>query len=255
VSSALESILKRDRAIVLSGVVVIAGLGWYYLVSMSGMEEMMAPSLAGWTARDFATMFVMWAVMLVAMMLPSAAPLLLIHARVSRNARERGEPAAPTWVFAAGYLLAWTAFSLAATAQQWALERAALLSTKMSAATPYLAATVLIGAGVYQLTALKRACLTHCRSPIDFVMHHWRRGYGGALRMGLEHGLHCIGCCWFLMGLLFVGGVMNLSWIAAISIFVLLEKAAPRGELLSFAAGWLMVTAGLWMAAAAVMTA
>jgi predicted metal-binding membrane protein len=255
VSSPLESLLRRDRAIVVGGVIVIAGLGWYYLVSMAGMEEMMAPSLAGWTSGDVATMFVMWAVMMVAMMLPSAAPLLLIHARVSRSARERGEPAAPTWVFASGYLLAWTAFSVAATAQQWALERAALLSTKMSAATPYLGATVLIGAGVYQLTPLKRACLAHCRSPIDFVMHHWRRGLGGALRMGLEHGLYCIGCCWFLMGLLFVGGVMNLTWIAAISIFVLLEKAAPRGELVAYTAGVVLLVAGAWVAATAALSA
>jgi predicted metal-binding membrane protein len=255
VSAVLESILRRDRWLVVAGVVVIAGLGWWYLVSMAGMEEMMAPGLAGWTAADFVAMFTMWTVMMVAMMLPSAAPLLLIHARVAQAARERGERAAPTGVFAAGYLLAWTAFSLAATAQQWALERAALLSTKMAAATPWLGAGVLIGAGVYQLTPLKRVCLTHCRSPIDFVMHRWRRGFGGALRMGLEHGLYCVGCCWFLMGLLFVGGVMNLVWIAAISIFVLLEKVVPKGEWVAFAAGWLLVAAGLWMAVAAGMRA
>jgi predicted metal-binding membrane protein len=253
VGSAFETILKRDRVVVIAGVIVIAGLGWAYLVSMAGMEEMMAPSLEGWTAGDFTMMFTMWVVMMVAMMLPSAAPLLLIHARVGRAGRERGESIAPTGVFAAGYLLAWTVFSLAATLQQWALERAALLSPKMVASTPYLGAAVLIGAGVYQLTPLKRVCLTHCRSPIDFVMHHWRRGYLGSLRMGLEHGLYCIGCCWFLMGLLFVGGVMNLAWIAAISIFVLLEKAAPRGEMWAYAAGVLLLVAGLWTAAAAIL--
>ena len=254
-TSVLETVLKRDRVVVLAGVVVIAGLGWAYLVSMAGMEEMMAPSLEGWTTADFATMFTMWVVMMVAMMLPSAAPLLLVHARIARAGRERGEPMAPTGAFAAGYLLAWTAFSLAATLEQWALERAALLSPKMVASTPYLGAAVLIGAGIYQLTPLKRVCLTHCRSPIDFVMHHWRRGFAGALRMGLEHGLYCIGCCWFLMGLLFVGGVMNLTWIAAISIFVLLEKVAPRGEMWAYAAGVLLLVAGLWTAAAAVLPA
>jgi predicted metal-binding membrane protein len=253
VSSPLEAVLERDRFVVLAGVVVIAGLGWYYMISMAGMEEMMAPALSGWTGADFLAMFVMWAVMMVAMMLPSAAPLLLLHARIERTGRERGESIAPTAAFAAGYLLAWTGFSAVATLLQWALERAALLSTKMMASTPYLGAAVLLGAGIYQLTPLKRSCLSHCRSPIDFVMHRWRRGFGGAIRMGFEHGLYCIGCCWFLMGLLFVGGVMNLVWIAAISIFVLLEKAAPRGERWAMAAGWLLVVSGLWMGASAVM--
>jgi predicted metal-binding membrane protein len=234
-------------------VVLIAGLGWAYLVSMAGMEEMMAPSLAGWTARDFATMFAMWAIMMVAMMLPSAAPLLLMHARMARDGRERGRSIAPTGAFAAGYLLTWTGFSVVATLLQWALERAALLSPKMVASTPWLGAAFLVGAGLYQLTPAKRACLVHCRSPIDLVMHHWRPGLGGAVRMGLAHGLHCIGCCWLLMALLFVGGVMNLLWIAAISIFVLLEKAAPRGERWAYAAGVMLVVAGLWTAAAAVL--
>jgi predicted metal-binding membrane protein len=251
----LEAVLKRDRFVVLAGVVVIAGLGWAYMVSMAGMEEMMAPALSGWTTADFVAMFTMWAVMMVAMMLPSAAPLLLLHARLERNGRERGESIAPTAAFAAGYLLAWTGFSAVATLLQWVLERAALLSTKMMASTPYLGAAVLLGAGIYQLTPLKRSCLAHCRSPIDFVLHHWRRGFGGALRMGIEHGLYCIGCCWFLMALLFVGGVMNLLWIAALSIFVLLEKAAPHGERWAGVAGWLLVAAGLWMASSAFLAA
>jgi predicted metal-binding membrane protein len=255
VTSPLEAILRRDRVVVWAGVIVIAGLGWWYLVSMAGMEMMMAPALTGWTPDDFMAMFVMWAVMMVAMMLPSAAPLLLVHSRLAAENRARGRTSAPTGVFAAGYLLAWTGFSAAATLLQWGLERAALLSPMMAASTPYLAAALLIGAGVYQLTPAKRACLVHCRSPIAFVMQHWRDGVGGALRMGLEHGVYCIGCCWLLMALLFVGGVMNLAWIAGLSILVLLEKVAPRGEMLAFIAGWLMVTAGLWMGAAAVMKA
>ena len=149
----------------MAGIVVIAGLGWAYLFSMAGMEEMMAPSLAGWTASDFAVMFTMWVVMMIAMMLPTAAPLLLIHARLARAGRDRGESIAPTGVFATGYLLAWTAFSLAATLEQWALERAALLSPKMAAGTPYLGAAVLIGAGVYQLTPLKRVCAPTAAHP------------------------------------------------------------------------------------------
>jgi len=144
----LEAVLRRDRVVVLAGVVILAGLGWAYMISMAGMEEMMAPAISGWTTADFVAMFTMWAVMMVAMMLPSAAPLLLMHARIERNGRESVESIAPTAAFAAGYLLAWTGFSAVATLLQWALERAALLSTKMMASTPYLGAAVLLGAGI-----------------------------------------------------------------------------------------------------------
>ncbi|HVR31025.1 MAG TPA: DUF2182 domain-containing protein [Thermoanaerobaculia bacterium] len=265
-SSTLEAVLQRDRLIVLAGIVVIAGLGWLYLVAMAGMDDMgdmagmgempdvgevAGASLRAWTGADFAMMFSMWAVMMVAMMLPSAAPLLLLHARMTREQQKTAHPITPTGSFAAGYLLAWTGFSLIATVLQWALERGALLSPAMVATTPYLGALLLVAAGVYQLTPLKHACLDHCRSPLVFLMHHWRSGKGGALRMGVEHGLYCVGCCWFLMGLLFVGGVMNLLWIAAISIFVLLEKVAPRGELVARAAGVLLVAAGVWTGVAA----
>ena len=259
-SGSLEALLKRDRLVVLAGVVLLAGLGWAYLVMMAagmahepaeGAAALAAPGLEAWTPGYFAMMLSMWAVMMVAMMLPSVAPLLLVYARLARQNREQGHPTAPTGAFAAGYLLAWTAFSVVATLLQWGLERAALLSPMMVASTPYLGALLLIGAGVYQLTPLKRACLTHCRSPLVVLMHHWRRGLAGAIRMGLEHGSYCIGCCWFLMALLFVGGVMNLLWIAAISIFVLLEKVVPRGELVAVAAGALLIAAGVWTAAAA----
>jgi len=246
-SSPLEAVLRRDRVVVAAGVAAIAALGWVYLVMMAGMDDMAGPDLRPWTSGDFVMMFSMWAIMMVAMMLPSAAPLLLVYAGMARQQEERGHPIAPTGAFAAGYLLAWTVFSGAATLLQWALERAALLSPQMVASTPYLGALLLIAAGVYQLTPLKSACLTHCRSPIAFLLHRWRRGFAGALRMGTEHGLYCVGCCWFLMGLLFVGGVMNLLWIAAISIFVLLEKVAPRGELVARTAGVLLMAAGVWM--------
>jgi predicted metal-binding membrane protein len=259
-SAALEAVLARDRIVVLGGLILVAALGWLYLLMMAGMDDVAAPALRPWSAGDFAMMFSMWAVMMVAMMLPSATPLLLAHARMLRDqeekARERGSAArrrgtiAPTGVLAAGYLVAWTAFSLAATVLQWALERAALVSPRMVATTPYFGAALLLAAGIYQLTPLKRACLAHCRSPIAFLMHHWRAGAAGALRMGIEHGFYCIGCCWFLMALLFVGGVMNLLWIAAISIFVLVEKVAPRGEILARAAGVVFVVLGVWMAVA-----
>jgi predicted metal-binding membrane protein len=260
-STALEAIVRRDRLVVLAGVAALAGLGWLYLLMMAGMDDVAAPALRPWTGGDFAMMFSMWAVMMVAMMLPSAAPFLLVHARVARQNlatpregaradRPRAVAIGPTGVLASGYLLAWTAFSLVATVLQWALERAALVSPRMVATTPYLASALLVAAGIYQLTPLKRACLAHCRSPIAFLMHDWRSGLAGALRMGVEHGFYCIGCCWFLMGLLFVGGVMNLLWIAGLSIFVLVEKAAPRGEAIARVAGALFVAAGVWIAVA-----
>ncbi len=186
-------------------------------------------------------------VMMVAMMLPSATPLVLVYTRVHRQAKQSGQPFAPTAVFAAGYLVAWTAFSVVATVLQWGLERAALLSPMMVSTSDLLGSILLIATGIYQLTPLKDACLEHCRSPLHFVMHHWRSGLGGALCMGIQHGMFCVGCCWFLMGLLFVGGVMNLLWIAAIGAFVLVEKVVPRGEVIAKVSGVLFLVSDLWI--------
>jgi predicted metal-binding membrane protein len=164
--------------------------------------------------------------MMVGMMVPSAVPAVMIYAQVERRAAREGRVLAPTAVFVAGYLIAWTLFSVAATLAQWALERAALLSPMWVTTSPRLGASLLMVAGVYQLTPWKDACLRRCRSPAQLLAAHWR---SGALRLGVRHGLHCVGCCAFLMALLFVGGVMNLVWIAGISIFVLLEKTLRVG--------------------------
>ncbi|MEE8533980.1 MAG: DUF2182 domain-containing protein [Alphaproteobacteria bacterium] len=234
----LESLLRRDRAVVIGGLVAITGLAWVYLfVTAAGMGDMSAAiggmakaAIAPWSALDFALMFVMWAVMMVAMMVPSAAPMILLYAAVVRKQQDKGHAFAPVSVFAAGYVVVWSAFSLGATALQWAFEQAALVSPMMVATSPLLGGVLLIAAGVYQWTPLKHACLKHCRSPLQFLSHGFRKGAGGALRMGLEHGAFCVGCCWVLMGLLFVGGVMNLLWIAGIAAFVLIEKLAPFGR-------------------------
>lgn len=252
-----EAVLRRDRVVVAAGLAVLAALGWAYMVylargmstmGMSGAEmgaEMGMPGLEPWGLVDFWLMFVMWAVMMVAMMVPSAAPLVLMVAKVNRQ-RDRAErPLVPTGLFLLGYLIAWTGFSVVATLAQWALESAALLSPMMVASSPVLGGLLLLAAGVFQLTPLKHACLTHCRSPVGFVMSHWREGPAGALRMGLEHGVYCVGCCWVLMALLFLAGVMNLLWIAAISIFVLGEKLLPRGDLLGRGAGVAFAVAGV----------
>ncbi len=234
----LTPVLQRDRlitAVILAG---ITGLAWLYLVmkAMSMTDQPMAldgierlTRIQPWTPVDFLLMFLMWSIMMVGMMLPSATPMILLYARVSRNAKEKGHSIARVSVFVSGYILVWTAFSLGTTVLQWGLDQAALLSPMMVSTSPVLGGVLLFAAGIYQWTPLKDLCLSHCRSPFEFVTRHWRKGTTGALRMGIEHGVYCLGCCWVLMSLLFVGGVMSLLWIAAIAGFVLLEKILPFG--------------------------
>ena len=209
----------------------------------SAMQAGIACELHPWSAMDAVLTFVMWAVMMVGMMVPSAAPMSLLFAQVSRKAAAQGAAVVPTFVFVSGYVAAWTLFSVGATALQWQLERTALLSPMLASASPLFGAVLLAGAGLYQLSPWKNACLAHCRAPASFFAAHWRPGGWGAFRMGLAHGLYCLGCCWILMGLLFFGGVMNLLWVAGLTIFVLVEKIAPRGELLARMAGVAMLVA------------
>ncbi len=261
--SALELILARDRIPVLAALVGMTALAWAYLVLAGGMHHtsdmsvmaqgaMEAVRPSPWTAAHFAMMLAMWAVMMVGMMLPGAGPMILFFAAFARRSREQGHRVAPVGAFVSGYVLVWSAFALAATTLQWALERAALLSPHMATASPVLGGALLIVAGVYQWTPLKRSCLGLCRSPVAFVAGHWRPGTGGALRMGAEHGAFCVGCCWALMGLLFVGGVMNLLWVAAITLAVLAEKLAPKGGWIARATGVALVLGGAWVIAAGI---
>jgi predicted metal-binding membrane protein len=250
----LETLLRRDRVLVTVGLVAVAALGWTYMLylarGMSGMAmgtDMAMPQMQAWGVVDLTLLFVMWAVMMVAMMVPSASPLILMLAAANRKRRERDDPLVSTGLFLAGYLLVWTAFSAVATAAQWGLHATALLSPAMVGTSPVLGGLLLISAGLFQFTSLKRACLAHCRSPLGFVMGHWRDGRVGALRMGLEHGLYCVGCCWILMALLFVAGVMNLVWVAAISLFVLAEKVLPRGGFVGRLGGTVLLVTGLVM--------
>jgi predicted metal-binding membrane protein len=211
---------------------------------------MAAMRIQSWDAAYFWMMFVMWAVMMVGMMVPSAAPMILIYAAVGRQAERQGTPIAPAWAFTAGYLAMWTLFSFFATVAQWLLDRAALLSPMLVSNSPYLGAGLLAAAGVYQLLPVKDNCLANCRSPFHFLSSRWKPGLAGAFRMGVEHGIFCIGCCWALMLLLFFGGVMNLVWIAAITLFVLLEKVVPWGAAGGRLTGVLMIAAGGAMAIA-----
>jgi predicted metal-binding membrane protein len=273
-TSTLEAVLRRDRVVVIAALVVVIVGAWLYILLGAGtgmtlfemtpplsgpadmdmgsqdpmtMDQngpdmpmgdgmMMAMAPMAWTPGYAVLMFFMWWIMMVAMMLPSASPMILLFARFNRSQREKGAPYVPTAVFALGYLWIWAAFSVVAVTAQWSLERSGLLSSMMASTSVTLGAVLLIAAGLYQLTPLKYACLKHCRSPLFFISHHWRPGEWGALRMGLEHGAFCTGCCWFLMALLFYGGIMNLFWIIGLALFVLLEKVAPAGHWV----GWVM---------------
>jgi predicted metal-binding membrane protein len=264
--STLEAVLRRDRLIVGGALGVITVLAWAYVLwlaadmNMGGMDMsgfrmvpagmgIMAPAAAPWSAIELALVFVMWAVMMVGMMVPSAAPMILLYARAGRQGRSAGKPFAATGWFAAGYFLAWAGFSLAATLVQWVLEREALLDASMASANVVLGATVLIAAGLYQWTPLKNACLVQCQTPFRFLMKHggFRSDVLGCMRLGLVHGTYCVGCCWILMALLFVVGVMNVLWIAVLALLVLLEKLTPWGRWIARVAGALCIAAGIWM--------
>ena len=265
-ASVLEALLRRDRAIIIAALSLLTILAWAYLVwladdmSMGGMDMkgfrmipagqgLMMPASAPWQPVEFAYVFAMWTIMMIGMMAPSVAPMIFIYTLVGRLAVKGRHPFAASGWFASGYLIAWAGFSLAATSAQWALERAALLTPMMEGASNVLGGIVLIAAGIYQWTPVKEACLSYCQAPLTFILRHggFRREPTGALALGFRHGLYCIGCCWALMLLLFVGGIMNLFWIAALAILVLLEKVIPAGRIIARLAGGLFVLAGGWM--------
>jgi predicted metal-binding membrane protein len=226
----------RDRLVVLAGLAGVSALAWICLLldasRMHGMamgDPRMLMAMKPWAIADFVMNFLMWVVMMAAMMLPSVAAAVLVYAAVLGRLSPQQPHALSVAAFVLGYLLVWTAFSLGATVLQWGLDRVALLSPMLVVSSPYLGGALLIAAGLYQITPLKRACLDHCQSPLTYLAQHWAHGMSGALRMGSGHGLYCIGCCWAIMGLLFVGGIMNLLWVAAIAVFILLEKLALLG--------------------------
>ena len=241
---------------VLAGLGAIAVAAWTYLVvqplplpagltDRSMVDAMQMVHVHPWTAAELGPRFLMWVVMMVAMMVPTAVPMTLVYAAVARKAAREDHPVSPTFVFVAGYLAIWALFGVTATIAQGGLDQLALLSAGMVSASPMLGGGLLIGAGFYQLTPYKHACLAHCRAPAHFISQRWRGGFPGAFRMGLELGAYCLGCCWILMGLLFVGGLMNLLWIAAIAVFILLEKTMPRAETGGRVIGVSMIVVGL----------
>jgi predicted metal-binding membrane protein len=258
VTAALESVLKRDRLVVIVALAVITLSSWGYMahearaMNLTGVcccagMKMSGPDTSAWSAATLPPLFLMWSEMMVAMMIPSAAPMILTFAAVQRKRRDSEEPFVPTGIFLLGYLAAWTGFSALAAIAQWILHAEALLSPMMVGTSPILGGALLLAAGVFQWTPLKHSCLAHCRSPLSFLLSDWREGRWGAFRMGLKHGVYCTGCCWFLMALLFVAGVMNLWWIAIIAAFVLLEKILPKSLFVGRASGILLGAWGLWL--------
>ena len=279
---AFEQLLKRDRVITLAGLAALCMLAWLYIIagaglgmsawetttltlfphlqahdtmpSMPGMDSAMdmratSPTRPAWGLAHWALMIAMWWIMMIAMMTPNAAPAILLYARVHRHALARGQAQdklALTGVFASGYLLIWLGFAAAAATLHWVLEGTGLVSAMMmSSQSRWLSGAVLIAAGLYQLSPLKNVCLAHCRTPASFLSRQWRPHGLGALRLGAMHGAYCIGCCWMLMALLFVGGVMNLVWIAALAILVLIEKVLPPGPWVGRSAGLVLIAWGI----------
>jgi predicted metal-binding membrane protein len=249
----IEAALRRDRLVValsLAGVVILA---WIYLwratASMhavdGGSMAMAMPAMPAMDPAALALTFTMWVVMMAGMMLPGAAPTVLLYGAMVRKHAERAMVLPAVWVFVSGYLLVWAAFSVAAALLQAALENAALLTPMMASASKPLDGALFVAAGLYQLTPLKERCLGKCRNPVPFFMTHWRPGTAGALRMGISHGAYCVGCCWMLMLILFAVGVMNLVGVALIAAFVFIEKLLPAGRLTSRFAGAALIVVGL----------
>jgi predicted metal-binding membrane protein len=257
VEGVAQALVGRDRLVILGGLAGVSALAWGYLLfdasRMHGIamgDPGMLMAIKPWTAVDLVLTFLMWAVMMAAMMLPSVTAAVLVYAAILRRISPQQPHTRSVVALVLGYLLAWTGFSVGATALQWGLDRLAVLSPMLVLSSPFVGGALLIAAGIYQITPLKSACLEHCQNPLTYLAQNWAHGVSGALGMGSRHGLYCVGCCWAIMGLLFVGGVMNLLWVAAIAIFVLLEKLALLGgrlgqwvtAVLAAASGLAMIT-------------
>jgi len=255
VGTTVAALPRRDKILILSCIALVTALAWLYLfhlahqmssaVAESNMMAAMGMAMnAPWTAADLILTFAMWAVMMVGMMGPSAAPMILLFGAARARRGGRGASMA-AGIFGLGYVVVWTVFSAGAALAQGALHEAALLSASMAVSSPRIGGAVLIAAGVYQLTPWKNRCLTHCRTPLSFLVTHWREGKWGAFEMGMRHGAYCLGCCWALMIVLFVVGVMNLVWVAALAAFVLLEKVGPQGALVARISGAALIVFGI----------
>jgi predicted metal-binding membrane protein len=256
----VEGRANLERWIVGASLLLLTVLSWIYLLLMAqGMKAMTGEGgsakymwlmpMGRWDLTDFMLGFLMWVIMMVGMMVPSAAPMMFLYAKVRRRAEVSSSALMLTSIFALGYFTIWAAFSLAATLLQYLLTEWRLYSDLMQTDNALLSGFILVLAGVYQLTPWKNTCLAHCQSPVGFLTRHWRDGAGGAFRMGITHGWYCLGCCWLIMLVLFSVGVMNLLWIAVLSIFVLGEKLFTTSKSASYAAGVVLIAVGSLRAA------
>ncbi len=250
----VDAVFRRDRGIVIAALAAITILAWTHLYAMSPSLAILTdgafcvtPMVAAWSMSDALIAFFMWNVMMVGMMIPTASPMILMFSTTNRRLRSGEGSLVPTAVFVLGYLLVWSGYSALAVVAQWALHSASLLSPLWLRTTPAIGGLLFITAGVFQWTPWKYACLSHCRTPLSFLMTEWRDGRRGALVMGLKHGAYCAGCCWAIMALMFVAGAMNLLWTAVLAVFMLVEKVAPGGVIIGRTAGVIFIVAGVWM--------
>lgn len=244
------AVFKKSRALVILGIVALAALAWGYMLFLgwhAALDNSASLQTQSHHSASFLFVFVMWSVMMVAMMVPSAAPTILMFDTIVHKRVINKSWFSPTVIFVAGYLAAWTVYSaFAAIGQLW-LQNTALISTAVSKSAPIVSGILLIIAGLFQFSPLKYACLKHCRSPIGFFMLHWQNGHRGALAMGLRSGMYCVGCCWAIMVLMFVAGAMNIIWMAVLALFILVEKLMPWERRFSQISGVLMVAWGIWI--------
>lgn len=228
----------RERTAVLGILAGLAALSWGYMLYMEwgmrhmeiGIDMAIMPAMTNWGLADLGLVFLMWTMMMGGMMFPSSGPMALAYLRVQRTRGFGTRPLTATSLLVGGYLAVWVGFSFAATLLQWALLEAALITPMMESASTILSGLFLVGAGIFQFTPLKHACLTGCRSPVEFLLNAWQEGLGGAFVLGLKNGAACLGCCWALMLLPLALGVMNLLWMAALTLFLLIEKIVPGGD-------------------------
>ncbi len=246
----LTRALKKEHVLVFLSLTLLIVISWMYLFSLSNsmksMEEMPMIQNSEWFFNDFLAAFAMWSVMMTAMMIPSAMPMILVFSTVNKKRSESGKSFVPTWHFVLGYILVWTSFSLIASLLQFMLHNLSVISDELKLLNPFASGIVLLAAGMYQFTSVKDVCLKNCQSPLSFVLSYWKEGKSGAHLMGIKHGFYCIGCCWVLMALLFAAGIMNLLWIAIIALFVFLEKMI-KSKYVSKAAGIVLIVAGIIM--------
>ena len=252
-TGSLVYVLKKDRFIVLAALFLICVLSWLYIIYLYNQMYPMnmdalffaMPMTPQWSWADFVLLFLMWFVMMIAMMTPSVTPLILIFTLINRKRHQQQNPYVPSGYLLSGYFLVWAVFSLFATLLQWLLQRVALLNPEMIITSKVLGGIILITAGLFQFTPLKNTCLRNCRSPISFIHQYWKDGKAGALRMGIQNGIYCLGCCWILMILLFVSGIMNILWIAIITLFVVIEKILPPAKIISSISGISLIVFGI----------